>query len=137
GNCFTAVSPLLGATGTNGEYWTMLANILMSSNAFDSVIIAPAAVGGSDVARWAPKGDLNPLLVQTAADLMTQSYRPTHVLWHQGENDLLYGTGESEYTERFLGVVDTLRAAGIKAPVLVSIASKCSPVTNFAPNNAV
>jgi hypothetical protein len=135
--CFIAASPLLGATGINGEYWTLLANILLSSQAFDRVVLAPVAVAATEVSRWARGGDLNALLVNASADLRTQNYRVTHVLWHQGESDLWHGTSESEYAARFLTVVDTLRVQDIKAPIFVSVATKCLSLTAFSPDNAV
>ena len=137
GQCFIAASPLLGSTGTNGEYWTLLANLLVSSQAFDRVVLVPVSVGGTEVARWARGGDLNALLVNAAVDLRSHNYRATHVLWHQGESDLAYGTSERQYAARFLSVVDTLRAQYITAPIFVSVASKCLLLTTFSPTNAV
>lgn len=130
GRCFRAASPLLGATGTTGEYWTEVANLLIESGRFDQVVIAPLAINGSAVARWAPGGDINPLLIQLAAQIKQQGYRPTYVLWHQGEADYVLGTSEDAYKERFLSMVDTLRKGDVTAPVYISIASKCLEPSN-------
>jgi len=40
GRCFIAVSPLLGSTGSKGEYWTRLGNLPIDSGRFDEVVIA-------------------------------------------------------------------------------------------------
>ena len=49
------------------------------------VVLAPLAVGGTQIARWA-EGDLAPLAQQALAFLQAR-YRVTHAIWHQGEND--------------------------------------------------
>nr|WP_184459423.1 sialate O-acetylesterase [Rhizobium aethiopicum] len=140
--CFIAASPLLGSTDTRGEYWTLLGNKLIESGQNDSVILAPLAYSGSQVARWAPGGDLNPMLVDTVTQLHDSGYRVTSVLWVQGEADLVHGTTGEAYQERFLSMVDTLRQNGVEAPVYISIASKCLEPSNggfkeHIPDNAI
>lgn len=140
--CFIAASPLLGATDTRGEYWTLLGNLLIASGKFDNVVIAPLAFSGSEVARWMRGGDINGLLVETARQLQDVGYRVTDVLWTQGEIDYVKGTSAESYRERFLSMVDTLRQQGIAAPVYVSITSKCLEPSNEgfkvdAPDNAI
>ncbi|PDV85054.1 hypothetical protein CO652_28315, partial [Rhizobium sp. H4] len=121
--CFIAASPLLGATDTKGEYWTLLGNHLIASGQNDKVILAPLAYSGSEVARWAAGGDLNPVLVDTMKQLQDSGYRITSVLWVQGEADLVLGTTAEAYEKHFLSMVDTLRQHGVEAPVYISIAS--------------
>ena len=53
GRCYRAASPLLGADGQRGETWTLLGNKLVQSGLYHTVILIPAAVGGSSVRRWA------------------------------------------------------------------------------------
>ncbi|WP_458385454.1 sialate O-acetylesterase [Rhizobium pisi] len=128
--CFIAASPLLGSTDTKGEYWTLLANNLIASGQNDSVILAPLAYSGSEVARWAKGGDLNPVLVDTVKQLQNSGYRITSVLWVQGEKDLVLGTTAQAYQEHFMSMVDTLRQHGVEAPIYISIASKCLEPSN-------
>ena len=140
--CFIAASPLLGSTDTKGEYWTLLANQLIASGQYDSVILAPLAYSGSEVARWAAGGDINPVLVDTVKQLQDSGYRITNVLWVQGEKDLVLGTTMEAYQQRFLSMVDTLRQHGVEAPVYISIASKCLEPSNggfkeHIPDNAI
>ncbi|MBY5460574.1 sialate O-acetylesterase [Rhizobium leguminosarum] len=140
--CYIAASPLLGSTDTKGEYWTLLANNLIASGQNDSVILAPLAYSGSEVARWAKGGDLNPVLVDTVKELQDSGYRITSVLWVQGEKDLVIGTTAETYQERFMSMVDTLRQHGVEAPVYISIASKCLEPSNggfkeHIPDNAI
>jgi Carbohydrate esterase, sialic acid-specific acetylesterase len=130
GQCYVAASPLLGSSGTWGEYWTELGNHLIQSGKFDTVVIASlaylgSAYGGNTVAQWARGGRLNAVLVDALSKIKADGYVITHVLWDQGELDYLLGTSEDAYRERLLSVIDTLRGEGVTAPVYLSIASKC------------
>lgn len=126
GRCYVAASPLLGSSGFAGEYWTLMADELIDTGAFERVILAPIAVGASAVAQWAKGGALNRSMIPLVEDLVAQ-YRVTHVLWHQGESDFALKTNPAQYKERFLSFADTLRANAVDAPVFVSTATRCGP----------
>jgi len=126
GRCFVAASPLLGSNGFAGEYWTPLGDQLIESGAFDRVILAPVAVGGSRVAQWASGGDLNATMKPLVAALVSR-YRVTHVLWHQGESDLMLRTDVDAYRRAFLSFAASLRVLGVDAPIYVSKATRCGP----------
>jgi len=129
GACYVAASPLLGATGVQGEYWTETANGLIDSGAYDAVVLSVVAVGGVPVARFAKDGDLNPLVAAAAADFARGGYRVTHALWVQGESDARDETSAEEYRARFRSVVATLRARqpDPRLEVFVGVATKCLP----------
>src|SRR5580700_10127645 len=59
GNCYRARDPLLGASGTGGNFATPLADILIQQGLFERVIVAPIAMGGSTVEQWADEGRFN------------------------------------------------------------------------------
>jgi Carbohydrate esterase, sialic acid-specific acetylesterase len=124
GRCAVAASPLLGSTGFAGEYWTLMADQLIDAGTFDQVILAPVAVGASDIAQWAKGGALNTSMLPLLQDLTTH-YRVTHVLWHQGESDFALKTDPSRYKDEFLSFADTLRANGVDATIFVSTATRC------------
>ncbi len=126
GRCFVAASPLLGSNGFAGEYWTRLGDQLIESGAFDKVILAPLAVGGSSVAQWAAGGALNDTMKPLVTDLVLR-YRVTHVLWHQGESDFVLGTDADAYRRDFLSFAATLSVLGVEAPIYVSKATRCLP----------
>jgi hypothetical protein len=130
GHCFVAASPLLGSDGVSGEYWTQLGNLLVDRGAFERVILAPVAITGSEVARWAAGGDLNGAMVETANELQQSGYRVTHVLWVQGEKDYVKGTSEKDYHDRFMSLVSSLKSHGVAAPVYVAVATKCLGASN-------
>ncbi|HXT06932.1 MAG TPA: sialate O-acetylesterase [Roseiarcus sp.] len=142
GDCFIAQSPLLGSSGTKGEYWTQLANLLKDSNQVDQVVLAPLAFSGTPVSRWARGGDMNVLLVDVLTQLKSSGYKVTRVLWDQGEADYVEGTSEEVYRQQLTSMIDTLRQHGVDANVFVSIASKCLEPSNgafktFSPDNAI
>jgi hypothetical protein len=118
GHCYRAQSPLLGGENTFEETWTPLANKLVEAGRFDRVIIVPAGVGGSSVSDWAEGGHLHPML-QSVLDNAAQTYRITHVLWHQGERDFADRTAKRVYIVKFRSVLSTLRAHGVTAPVFM------------------
>jgi hypothetical protein len=130
GQCYVAASPLLGSDGISGEYWTQLGNLLLDRGSFDRVVLAPAAITGSEVSRWAPGGDLNRAMIDTVSQLQRRDYRVTHVLWVQGEIDYVKGTNEKDYRDRFVSLVSSLRSHGVAAPVYVAIATKCLGKSN-------
>ena len=133
GRCYVAASPLLGSTGFAGEYWSLMADELIDAGAFDRVILAPVAVGASDIAQWAKGGALNTSMIPLVQDLVTH-YRVTHVLWHQGESDFALKTDPARYKEQFHSFADTLRANAVDAPIFVSTATRC--LTGWSESNA-
>jgi hypothetical protein len=126
GRCYVARSPLLGATGFAGEPWTLMADQLIEAGAFDRVVLAPVAVGASNIGQWAKGGALNTSMIPLVQDLVTH-YRVTHVLWHQGESDFALKTNPLRYKEQFQSFADTLRSNAIDATVFVSTATRCLP----------
>jgi Carbohydrate esterase, sialic acid-specific acetylesterase len=126
GRCYVAASPLLSSTGFAGEPWTLMADELIEQGAFDHVILAPVAVGGSNIAQWAKGGALNASMIPLLQDLTTH-YRVTYVLWHQGESDFALKTDPARYKEQFLSFVETLRVNAVDATVFVSTATRCLP----------
>jgi hypothetical protein len=64
GRCYRAASPLLGADGDMGETWTLLGTKLIQSGLYRTVILIPAAVGGTAIRRWAYGGDMNKMIVE-------------------------------------------------------------------------
>ncbi|HEY1379266.1 MAG TPA: sialate O-acetylesterase [Gemmataceae bacterium] len=122
GRLYRARDPLLGATADGGSVWTRLGDMVIAAKMYDAVIFAPIAVGRSEIRRWAPDGDLHPVLVYTLRDLREHGIPPTHLLWHQGESDYL--TSTEDYKARFRRMMAGIRREEPDAPVFVSIASK-------------
>jgi hypothetical protein len=136
GKCFIAASPLLGASGANGESWTLLGNKLISSGFADRVVLVSAGIHSSLIRRWAEGGDLNGMLL-AVMDEAKSRYRITHVLWHQGESDFSNKTPQGDYVNMFISLVDSLRQNGLSAPIFPSVATKCGIVPAWTLENPI
>ena len=135
GRCFIAQSPLLGASGEWGDPWTPLANRLVSSGAYDSVFIVPAAIGGSSAALWSRQGKLHRVLTEA---VRTSGYAVTHAIWFQGESDYLANTSAGDYRTQLLDIIAGLRDEGVRAPVYVAVATRCTAAAPaWTPDNVI
>jgi hypothetical protein len=134
GACYDASSPLLGATGERGEFMTLLADMLVESGRFSSVVLVASGVGGTPVSRWQRDGDLNDMLLKVV-DIVQRQYRFTHVLFHQGEADFRMYTSAKVYASSFNSLKESLREIGVDAPFFVSISTKCGRNAHWIPDN--
>ncbi len=125
GQCYAASSPLLGATGEEGEFLTFLADKLISDGVYKVVVIVSSGISGSPISRWQRDGDLNAMLAATLRDVSGR-YRVTEVIWHQGESDFMNAMSARSYEASFSSLVDTLVESGVRAPVFVAIATRCA-----------
>jgi Carbohydrate esterase, sialic acid-specific acetylesterase len=87
GRYFLAEDPLLGAWGVGGGVWTLAANKLVATKAFDQVILLAAGIAATSVQDWTTGGRLNGMLEARLADAKAAGLTVTHFLWHQGEAD--------------------------------------------------
>ncbi|MCB1540809.1 MAG: hypothetical protein KDJ25_08155 [Rhodoblastus sp.] len=136
GACWIARSPLYGADQTHGEPLTPLADRLIESGAADRVVLAVAAIGGRPIAHFA-SGQLRPMLDDAISSLGAR-YKPTAIIWHQGESDLMIATPPEDYRRDFNAIVARLRARWPEVPVFVSVATKCLPMLrDWRADNAI
>ena len=128
GRCYKAQDPLLGASGTLGNFASPLADMLIERGIYRKVIIAPIAMGGSSVEQWADAGRFNRRILVLIRRLFDAGLTPTQILWHQGEGNS--GEGDihgRQYRKNLLEVISTFRTYGISAPFFVALATKCGP----------
>jgi Carbohydrate esterase, sialic acid-specific acetylesterase len=123
GRLYRAVDPMLGSDGAGGSVWTRLGPLLLTQG-WDSVVFASIAIGGSEIARWAPMGDLNPRLIGTLRDMQSSGISPTHLLWHQGESDAIAGTSVDDYQRSFTAMHQSCSDAGYHVPIWLSLATR-------------
>jgi hypothetical protein len=126
GQCYKARDPLLGTSGTGGNFATPLADMLIERGLYARVIIAPIAMGGSTVEEWADEGMFNRRILVLIRRLSDAGLIPTQILWHQGEGNP--GIGDShgrQYRKNLLEVIATFRTYGMSAPFFVALATKC------------
>ena len=136
GKCYIAKSPLLGATGLEGDSWTFLGNLLIQQGVADEVILAPTGIAGSGISQWEVGSPYQQMLQSSAQKLLSQ-YRVTHMLWHQGETDYGKHTPQADYEKLFTGIADALRQQGMDAPIYVSQTSQCWMDANWRADNPV
>jgi hypothetical protein len=132
--CYIASSPLLGATSEYGEFITPLADQLIKSKKYNTVIIVASGIGGTAINRWQYGGDLNTMLSKTI-DQLSNSYKITDVIWQQGESDYLGHTSTVDYINSFTSLAHTLLIKKVDAPIFISISTKCGP--NWIENNPI
>jgi hypothetical protein len=125
GALYLAEDPLLGADHEGGSVWTRLGDLLIERNLYDAVIFVPVAIGGTEIARWQPSGDLHQSILNVIDSLHRQGLSLTHLLWHQGENDNLLKTGKVAYKRMFSDMLASIRTHGVDAPIYVSVATMC------------
>jgi hypothetical protein len=123
GLCYQAADPLLGATGEGGSPWCLMADGLIAAGYADEILLVPLAVGGAAIADWTPGGPYNHRLMYALDRLEVFGTVPTHILWHQGEADALYGTTADAYVDRFGQLIGSLRARGTMAPFHIASAA--------------
>lgn len=134
GKCYIASSPLLGANGNEGEFITPLADRLVESRTYKSVIIISSGIGATPISRWQRDGDLNEMLLATIRNIRGK-YRITEIIWHQGESDFINHTSAKNYVKSFKSLLKTLSENKVNAPIFVSIATKCEPVGAWNKDN--
>lgn len=133
GECFVAESPLLGSTGENGEFITLLADKLIKSGAYESVVIISTGFDGSHISRWEDGGDLNHILLETISKI--KKYKINIFIWHQGESDFRLSTSSKIYYKSFHSLINSLEQQGVYPKTFISIATKCGFNPNWHANN--
>jgi len=122
---YRARDPLRGADGNGGSVWTRLGDLLIAEKLYDRVIFVPVAIGGTEISRWAPDGDLHPLILRAIEDVKKRKLTFSYLLWHQGESDAVLHTSKLDYMKRFRAMLASIRQHGVAAPVFVAVASRC------------
>lgn len=129
-----ARDPLPGANGHGGSVWTRLGDKLIAAKLYDRVIFVPAAIGGTEIAQWAPGGPLHKDLLRNVREAQRAGLKFTHLFWHQGESDAVLGTSQEDYQRRFLDMLAAIRALGVDAPVFIALATRCG---DYPPNETI
>ena len=124
GECYIASSPLLGASGVRGEFLTPLADLLIDSGRYSSVVIIASGIGNTPISRWRENGDLG-LMLNTVLKDVGKRYQITSVIWHQGERDYLDRTDPSDYRDSFSSLRKILDGNKVNAPIFMAVSTRC------------
>ena len=136
GKCYSAESPLLGASGLEGEYLTPIGDSLIETRLFQNVIIINASIGGSKVGDWVDSGRLaKPLLL--TLDTLRLKYKVTITIWHQGESDFTSNTSFDDYRKSFKSLEKTLWQNEVSAPILIVTSTICGYNSSWSAQNQV
>lgn len=134
---YSAGGPLLGATGEGGSPWCLLGDALFGAGFARSILLCPLSVGGATVGEWAPGGTYHHRMTYGLRRLREAGFWPSHVMWHQGEADALYGTSAAAYARSFRALVDSLRRLDVLAPIYIATASYFTVPEGYEANQAV
>ncbi|WIT11336.1 sialate O-acetylesterase [Paucibacter sediminis] len=124
--CMLAQDPLPGTTGKGGSIWTALPAALQARGLARPVEFSALAVDATRVADWTRNGSpLRERLREHLQMLQQLQWQPDLLLWQQGEADAAAGTSAEDYRDGLRRLADSLRAAGINAPILLAQSSRC------------
>lgn len=132
--CFIASSPLLGSTGEGGEFITLLADKLIESDTYKSVILVSTGFDGSHISRWEEGGDINQILLNTISRI-NKKYAVNIFIWHQGEADFRLSTSSRIYAKSFRSLLRSIEQEGVRAKTFISIATRCGFNPNWKAHN--
>ena len=136
GKCYSAESPLLGASGVEGEYLTLLGDLLIKEGNLSNVVLINKSIGGTTVSDWSGQGRFSSDLV-TKLNALNFKYRVTHTIWHQGESDFTSNTSFKEYRESFQELQLTLNRTSVTAPIFIVISTICGFNSTWTAQNPV
>ena len=123
---------MLGTTGTEGNLFTRLGQLIVERGAADAVLLVPVGVGASRIEQWAPDGPLFRRIIAAVEGLRSRGLEPTMFLWQQGEGNFtkvrdktdLEGIS-AQYAAELRNIVGKLRETGSGAPFLVAQGTLC------------
>ena len=135
---YLAADPLPGATGEDGSPWGRLGDLMVEAGLCRSVLIVSLAVGGSFVAEWGPNGQWGRRLQFGLGRVVRSGIRIDRLLWHQGEAEAnCTAMASDEYSRQFHQMLESIRAAGVRAPIHVAQATICTVPTSTGNNAAI
>ncbi len=136
GNCYVAVSPMLGATGEGASLWPQFGQAMIQAGLAKQVLFSVFAVDGAAIGRFVPQGDLWPLW-RTQLKQLREKYPVDYYLWLQGEADFARRTSKEEYTEKFGRMRQGIEELDTSALVFVPVETYCANIERWTPSNDV
>jgi len=124
--CALSTDPLPGATGRHRSLWTKVASNLRARGYGREIVFVPLAVDATAIADWTrPSSRLRAALERLLADSIETNIRPDLIVWQQGEADARAGTTTDEYARRLQALASIVRGAGVSAPMIVALSTRC------------
>lgn len=130
GGIYAAQDPLLGAGVYNaGGCWlSRLADKLITSGAYDRVILVPIGRGSSTVQDWGPSGFMFKSLLAAHRRLAALGLVATCNMWMQGQANA--GISQGDYQAALASVISGIRAHGFTSAWLLGKDTNVSGATD-------
>ena len=125
GRCYSAIDPLLGASGDGGNFATRLGDILIGvALPSESFLLQSAWVTREwSIGHSGASSTTESSLIRRLWEAGTS---PNLILWQQGEGNASdVDLGGRNYRRHLLEVVQTFRNYGISAPFMVALCTLC------------
>lgn len=135
GGCYVSKEPLLGcqingALYDSGNFFTRVADTLITNGIYQRVIHVPIAVGGSVLADYAEGGSVNGRILPAYRRVLANIGDLTAVYIMLGAND--YGTNQTNATLSLNSIISTIRNCGITCNIFVARHTIFGLITNPA-----
>jgi hypothetical protein len=126
GKCYRAADPLIGAANFKGSIWGIMADRLVESGRYKSVVLVPTSYGGTSLKDWMPGGAMSRRLVFAIDRVRRAGGRIDAMLWQQGEAES-GGAGytAAQYVQGFGEIRNMVREIGVAAPIYVAQSTIC------------
>jgi hypothetical protein len=121
GTCTSLSSPIIGASGEEGNFTVGLADKLIEKKIFDKILIANISIGGSSIMRWSENGNLNKLFFDNLKRLEAIDI----IIFHHGERDVEIGLTKDQYKNAFLSIKEQVTKTHHGAPIFLGISTIC------------
>jgi lysophospholipase L1-like esterase len=141
GGVYQSVEPLLGCTTNqalpaSGNFFTRVADTLITNAVYARVIVEPISVSGTLFADWAVGGAINGRIAAAYKRMTAVGLTPTGIYIMLGVNDTNAGTGQIAATASLNSIISTIRALNSTVPIFVPKHSIFGLVTSAAVQNA-
>lgn len=130
-----AKDPLLGATGSGGNYTTRLADKLVTDGKFARVIIVSITSGGTSAFDWSTNGVQNQRL-RVACNLIKSlgwignANASFGIIYDQGQQDASIATAAATWENEFANIKASIEGLGCSIPWFVPTDTMLTNVTN-------
>ncbi|MDV7145543.1 sialate O-acetylesterase [Tropicimonas sp. TH_r6] len=125
GQCYIATDPVLGAGGSGGSLWPVLASELASESG-KPVLLINGAIGGTQVSDWLDErsGYLE-AFEQQIKGAIEAGFHPDFFLWHQGETDAAVISDKAILADEFHALLSNLLDLSDTSRAYLFQASRC------------
>lgn len=115
--CYKASEPLYGGGDVHRSFMYQLADLISRATNRD-VVINLAAVGGADIERFKPGGDVHRIIIEQLQNAKSVGLLPTLMLWEHGQANVT--SDQRQYRQTVDNLFSEIREQGVSAPIFVA-----------------